>query len=1206
MIASILAFEFSRRLRRISTYIYFLVFFTLGLLFVLMSGGAFSSATVDFGTGGKVLVTSPFTLNLIIMYMSFFGVIVVAALAGQATYQDLDSNSTAFFYTAPISKFDYLAGRFLGALAVQVVVFSSVGLGAWAGTRVPWLDPARVGPQTFYSYAQPYLTMVIPNLIFMSAIFFSLAALGKKMLPVYAGSVLLLIGYFVAGQLSSDLTTSTLAAMIDPFGGNAVSRLTQYWTPFQRNTEIVPFAGVLLWNRMLWMGVGAAILGLTYSRFSFTYAAGKSTRKRKPEPAPESLAVAAQILPTVHPTFGPGESLAELVSLTRLQFSETVKNIFFVVLLLAGALMDIAFAFNVNSPLSTPVYPVTARMVELGGAGFTVFILAIITFYSGELVWRERDAKLNQIMDALPVRRWVLFGSKLFALMLVQILLVLMVMVCGLLVQAVQGYHHFEIGLYLTDLFALRLITFWILCVIAMLVHTIVNNKYLGHFVMVLYFIVTVVALPQTNFQDYLYRLGQSPQAVYSDMNGYGPYAAPLFWFHLYWGIGAVLLAILTNLLWVRGMETSIRNRAKLARARLTNSTKLAFAVCGVLFAGVGGYIYYNTHVQNRFLTTFKFQEDRAQYEKKYKQYQTMPHPRITDIQVNVDLHPEERLAVFSGKEELENKTDAPIDRIALTLWPQDADLIPRPHTEVRQLSFEGGQTPVLEDTALGFYIYQLAKPLPPHGRIALDFELAYPNPGFVNSRPNGDIVHNGSFVSSSYLPVVGYLQDVQLVDDSARRSHGLPKSAGLPKLEDVAARQNNYGSAATDWVNAEGTVSTSPDQIAIMPGYLQKEWVQDGRRYFHYKADAPILDGWLSINSARYAVQRDRWHDVNLEIYYHPGHEFDLDRMMLGMKSTLDYCTTSFSPFQFRQLRIIEFPRYGDFAESFPNTIPFSESIGFITYVDPKKKDAINLPFFVTAHEVGHQWWAHQVMSANTEGATAIVETLAQYTALMVMRHTYGPESMKKFMRYQLDGYLRGRAQERDEEKPLLRVEPNQGYIHYNKGGQVMYALQDYIGEERVSQALAAMVKDWGFKGPPYPTSLDMENYLQKVTPPEFQYLYEDWFENITIFDNRAVSATYAPLPDGKYQVHISVEAKKYRADGKGEEHLIAVHDLVDIGVLDADGKFLYLQKQKIEQEHQDFTVTVDKVPSQAGIDPLIKLIDRNPDDNVVNVEKR
>jgi ABC-2 type transport system permease protein len=57
---------------------------------------------------------------------------------------------------------------------------------------------------------------------------------------------------------------------------------------------------------------------------------------------------------------------------------------------------------------------------------------------------------------------------------------------------------------------------------------------------------------------------------------------------------------------------------------------------------------------------------------------------------------------------------------------------------------------------------------------------------------------------------------------------------------------------------------------------------------------------------------------------------------------------------------------------------------------------------------------------------------------------------------------------------------------------------------------------------------------------------------------------------------------------------------------VLDADGNYLYLQKHKIEQERQEFTVTVNKVPSQAGIDPLIKLIDRNPDDNVTEVKRQ
>jgi aminopeptidase N len=425
-----------------------------------------------------------------------------------------------------------------------------------------------------------------------------------------------------------------------------------------------------------------------------------------------------------------------------------------------------------------------------------------------------------------------------------------------------------------------------------------------------------------------------------------------------------------------------------------------------------------------------------------------------------------------------------------------------------------------------------------------------------------------------------------------------------LAKLDDVAARQYNSGSQDADWINFDAIVSTSADQIAVMPGYLQKEWEQNGRRYFHYKMDAPIINLY-SLQSARYAVRRDRWQNVNLEIYYQPGHDFNLDRMMESMKETLAYCTANFSPFQFHQLRIIEFPRYAQFAASYANTVPFSESIGFLTKVS-SKPEAVDLPFYVTAHETGHQWWAHQVISAYVEGATSIDETMAQYTALMVMKHHFGPESMQRFLRFELDQYLRGRAQERNEEQPLYKVDPNQGYIHYNKGAMVMYALQDYIGEDKVNQAIREFLKAYAFKGPPYPTSLDLESYFRQVTPPEYQYLFDDMFQNITLHDDRAIAADYVAQPDGKYQVHLTVEVKKFRADGRGQEHEVPLNDWIDIGVLDGSGNYLYLQKHKIDQEKTEFMVTVDKRPAKAGIDPVDKLIDRNPDDNVVAVKKR
>ncbi len=642
-----------------------------------------------------------------------------------------------------------------------------------------------------------------------------------------------------------------------------------------------------------------------------------------------------------------------------------------------------------------------------------------------------------------------------------------------------------------------------------------------------------------------------------------------------------------------------------LATARFSRSTLAGASACVLLMLGVGGYIFYNTHILNPYRTTFKIDEDRAQYEKKYHQYWSMPQPVITDVTTEIDIYPKELSASVSGSMWLENRTSSDIDRVAVTLWPSNVTPLPRPqHMLVKQISLAGGQSTLLEDPSLGFYIYKLPAPLPPKGRIQLNFSLQYDNPGFPNSLPNTDIVHNGSFLYDSYLPYIGYSPSIELTDDSTRHKHGLDKVRRIPGIDDVAARRYNSGSFDADWINFDATVSTSEDQIAIAPGYLQKMWVENGRRYFHYKMDAPIMNIY-SIQSARYEVLRDKWNDVNLEIYYQPGHEFNLDTMMQSMKETLAYCTTNFSPFQFHQLRIIEFPGYASFAESFANTVPFSEVIGFITKLS-KKPDAVDLPFYVTAHETGHQWWGHQVMSAYVQGATSIDETMAQYTALMVMKHHFGPESMKRFLRFELDQYLRGRGQERNEEFPLYLVDPNQGYVHYNKGAMVMYALQDYIGEDKVNEAIREFLKAHAFKDGPYPTSLEFEGYLRKVTPPEYQYLFDDMFLNITLYDDRAISADYVKRPDGKYDVHLVVEAKKFRADGRGQEHAIPVNDMIDIGVLDADGKYLYLQKHKINQEKTDITVTVDQLPAQAGIDPVDKLIDRNPDDNVIAVKKQ
>jgi ABC-2 type transport system permease protein len=328
-------------------------------------------------------------------------------------------------------------------------------------------------------------------------------------------------------------------------------------------------------------------------------------------------------------------------------------------------------------------------------------------------------------------------------------------------------------------------------------------------------------------------------------------------------------------------------------------------------------------------------------------------------------------------------------------------------------------------------------------------------------------------------------------------------------------------------------------------------------------------------------------------------------------MKTSLALFSEQFSPFQFHQERILEFPSYARFAQSFANTIPWTEDFGFLTRLDTP--DKIDLPTYVTAHEVGHQWWGHQLVPSEQQGATMLVESFAQYSALLVMERTYGKEQIRKFLKYELDRYLRSRGGEVVEELPLARVE-NQPYIHYQKGSLVMYWLKEVLGEPKVNGVLAALLRQYAFKAAPYPNTRDFLGLLRAAAGPEYDSLITDLFERITLIDAKATAATATARPDGTYQVAIEVEAHKFYADGKGVETEAALDEPFDIGVFTAEpGKpgftaasVLSMARQPIQSGKQTITVTVAQRPAWAGIDPYNKRIDRNSDDNLVKVEVR
>ena len=676
-------------------------------------------------------------------------------------------------------------------------------------------------------------------------------------------------------------------------------------------------------------------------------------------------------------------------------------------------------------------------------------------------------------------------------------------------------------------------------------------------------------------------------------MNQYGHFLGPHLLLRGYWVAFAVALLAVTLLFWPRGTSLAVRDRLRLARTRLRGPVLATLAGSLLVFAALGGWIFYNTNVLNEYVPGDLARERAAQYEKDYRQYKDLPQPRIASIKTEVDIFPEERRVDLRGRYRLENRTDQPIPELHVAL---------NPTIEVRRLEF-GPHTVVRADEVQGYTIYRLAEPLAPGAAMDFEFDLSSRPEGFPLDGGSTAVVRNGTFFNNyAALPQFGYSERRQLQDRNERRKQGLPALPRMNPIDDLAAHRNNYLTTTGDWVDFETVVSTSGDQIALAPGYLQREWEQDGRRYYHYKSEARLLPlfSWLS---ADWQVARDRWNGVAIEVYHHPTHAWNVPRMIDSAKKSLDYFSRNFSPYQFRQFRILEFPGYQQFAQAFAGTIPYSESIGFIA--DLRDKEDVDYVFYVTAHEAAHQWWAHQVIGANVQGATMLSESLAQYSALMVMEEEYGAAQMRRFLRYELDKYLTSRATERGEERPLALNE-NQQYVHYNKGSVVFYALRDAIGEDRLNAILAEFVQQWGFKGPPYPTSRDFLDLLYARTEPEHHGFIRDLFERIVFWNHRVDVAEVRKREDGRYAVTLKVHAEKVSTDGKGKETQEPVDTMVDIGVFarpaggkEADETVLYLRKHRITEADTTLDLVVDELPYEAGIDPYNKLIDRDSGDN-------
>jgi ABC-2 type transport system permease protein len=1187
---TIAAYEVRSELRRISTWVYF------GLLFLItyVMMAAMAGAWPEFDLGSRVqLANAPRSVANLVGVLAILAVPITSALAGRAVHRDFETRIHPLFFTTPVGKVPYLVGRYLGSVLVNLAVFLGIPLGAMAAAAMPFVDADRIGPFRLDAYATPFALIVIPNVLLTAALFLVLAALTRRVLANQVGGMVLLLGWTVSRLFAGAIDASWVDHLSDPFGQAPLRWATRYWTVAEQNTLPIPLTTALLANRALWLAVGLGILAYGISQFRFAQFASEKQGRPPQGAGEEAPSLAARLtLPQPRRSFDARARWTQLAAMTRDGTRRILRGVWFWILAGLCVAFILIFATQLGSIYGTETYPVTYQVLEMLAGSFVLFLLIIITIYAGELVWEERETGASQIHDSLPVPTWIPFVSKVVAITAMVAVLLAVSMATGMLIQAARGYFRFQPGLYLSELFGLYLPMFALLTVLAVTVQSLVNHKYVGHLIVILFYVSTPL-LYLAGLTHNLFHYSSTPETFYSDMNGYGHTVEPWGWYTLFWAGVAVLLAVLSNLFWVRGMETGGSWRMRLARMRFRRPALTATLAALAIILGTGGFILYNTVRLNEWKPADEEERITVEYEKRYKRFESLPQPKITAVTVDVDIYPQGRDLRIRGVYRLANRTGRPIDQVHVDLLNT---------LRIRRMELGVPARRTIADREKGYYAFRLERPLAPGDSTELRFDVAHEARGFEDEPSFFPVVENGTFFNSMYLPGIGYNAEGELDDEGARERHGLPPRPRVRPIDDPVGRSRNFVSRDADFVRFTATVSTSADQTAIAPGRLEREWRRGDRRYFRYVMDAPMLN-FYSFLSARYAVKRDRWNGVQIDVFHHPGHEYNVDRMIRAVKASLDYYTRWYGPYPLRQVRIVEFPRYGEFAQSFAGTIPYSEGIGFIADV---RKDDIDYPYFVTAHEVAHQWWGHQLVPADVQGGAMLSETLSEYGALMVMEKEYGRGQIGRFLRHELDGYLQGRTTERRAEMPLALVE-NQQYIHYNKGALAMYALRDWVGEERVNGALRAFLTEArGMRGR-YPTSEDLLRHLRAATPDSLQPVIEDLFETVTLWDLRATRAEGTDLGGGRYQVDVTVTGRKVRAGPLGDETPVRMNDLVEIGVYGADEEEpIWLRKFRYDGRQRTFRIVVNEWPRQAGIDPLHKLIDRDLDDNVVGITRR
>ena len=408
-----------------------MVYIFLGLMTLFTFGATVSDNIQIGGSVGNVYKNAPYIITIYTTIMTLFGLLIAAAFYNNAALRDYNNNFNEILFSTPLSKPGYFFGRFFAALVLSTIPMLGVFLGVIIGSTLApifgWVGADRFGSFYLETFVNNYFLFILPNMFFAGTIIFAMANKWKSTVISFVGTLIIIIGYIISGNLISDIDSETIAALTDTFGIRAYTLYAKYYTPIEKNTLTPGFSGLLILNRIVWIATGAVILLSSYFSFSF------QEKNKKIKAVKEDKKELKQLFtrPELSPKYTRKTEWKQFKSFFLINFLSIVKSVTFKLLFLFSAIILISNLFGGFEYFGLQSYPLTYKLIDTISNAAGIFVIIILVFFSGELIWRDRESKINEVIDATPHTSLISLSAKALSLVSITVVLHAFFIFCG-------------------------------------------------------------------------------------------------------------------------------------------------------------------------------------------------------------------------------------------------------------------------------------------------------------------------------------------------------------------------------------------------------------------------------------------------------------------------------------------------------------------------------------------------------------------------------------------------------------------------------------------------------------------------------------------------------------------------------------------------------------------------------------------------------